>query len=302
MFAVSKLGDMLAPHPETVPYPLSIPGWVSMMMYLVQEMSSIVDQEPLDLVKAALLLGRLGQSDVDIPGCISQLDEMGSEVHGRIRGKGTSDLEALNEYLFRELGFRGNTEDYYDPRNSFLHEVLRRKVGIPITLSLVYIEVGKRGGLSLAGVGFPAHFLVRYEGPGEKVYVDAFNGGSLMQGEELGGFLQELTGGRVAMEADFKRPVTDRQLLTRVLYNLKGVYMRSEEFSKLIQVLDLLLLLQPSSAVDHRDRGLVRYEIGEFEEAGKDLRRYLEMEPDAGDREVVESHLREIDSQIRMFR
>ncbi len=273
-------------------------------MGLYEEMERVLKEESLDLVHAATLLGRLGASPSEVKPVFKELDRMAAELRERLGDASPEEgrLHVLNRYLFDELGFHGNEDDYYDPRNSFLGEVLRRKTGLPITLSLVYVEVGMRAGLALAGVGFPGHYLVRLEGEDGPRFVDPFHDGRVLEEEDLRGLLGERSGQEVPLDPAFLRPSTERETLTRMLTNLKGLYMTTEDFEKLLQVLDLLLLLDPQSALDLRDRGLLHYEVGEFLKARVDLQAYLELDPDARDAEVIREHLNDVESRLRMFR
>ncbi len=273
-------------------------------MSLYEEIEGLLKVEPLDLVRAASRLGQLESSPSDVQGVLDELDRMGAELHDRFQAAPPEEgrLQVMNRYLFDELGFRGNADDYYDPRNSFLGKVLRRKTGLPITLSLVYVEVGRRVGLEMAGVGFPGHYLVRYDDEHGSLFVDPFHAGRVLEEEDLGGFLREMSGQEVPLDPALLRPVTERETLARMLYNLKGLYMTSEDFEKLLQVMDLLLLLDPQSFLDLRDRGLLQYELGEFLKARSDLQAYLELDPSAGDAEVIREHLSDIESRLRMFR
>ncbi len=272
-------------------------------MGLYEEMDRVLKEEPLDLAHAATLLGRLGPSPSDVKPVFEELDRMAAKLRERFQDAPEEGrLQILNRYLFGELGFHGNEDDYYDPRNSFLGEVLRRKTGLPITLSLVFVEVGRRAGLTLAGVGFPGHYLVRFEEEAGPRLVDPFHAGRVLEEEDLESLLREGSGQNVPLDPAFLRPATERETLTRMLYNLKGVYMASEEFEKLLQVMDLLLRLDPKSSLDLRDRGLLHYEMGDFLEARSDLQAYLELDPSAGDAEVIREHLNDVESRLRMFR
>lgn len=273
-------------------------------MGLPEALAEALEEEPLDLVRAALLLGRVEGSEADPQASEARLEEMAEALRTRLSDvpEGLARLDALNRYFFDELGFQGNVEDYYDPRNSFLAEVLDRKTGLPITLSLVYMEVGRRVGVPLQGVGFPGHFIVRYDGGEESVFLDPFRGGRVLSPEDLQGLLEGVYGRPIAVDPAFLRPATDREILARMLRNLKGIYTSSEEFNKLVEVLDALLRVEPASSLDRRDRGLVHYEMGRFREAQDDLEAYLEAEPEAGDAEVIRAHLEDIESRLRMYR
>src|SRR5829696_6863359 len=167
-----------------------------------------------DLARAALLIGAEEEPRrADVGRCLARLDEMGEEARARAAGRGGSRVEALNRYLFEELGFVGNESDYYDPRNSMLHQVLARRTGIPITLSVVYIEVGRRAGLRVEGLGLPGHFVVRAsEGEGPGVLVDPFNG-RLTDEDECQKRLDLIYEGKISLEDAHLRPVGPRSIL-----------------------------------------------------------------------------------------
>lgn len=272
-------------------------------MSLEMEIAALLESEPFDIVQAFVLLGRLGGSRHNVEEVRLRLEGMGAELKTRIEdAQGSKDrLKALNRYLFQDLGFRGNEEDYYDPRNSFLGDVLERKTGLPITLSLVYVEVGQLAGLPLAGVGFPGHFLVRYEEEGDPIFVDPFHDGRILAEEDLRNLLIQTYGESVDLTPTLLQAATAREIFSRMLYNLKGIYMTSEDFGKLLQVMDLLLLLDPRSSLDLRDRGLLYYELGDFPKARTDLTAYLQLDPTAGDAEVIRTHLNDIESRLSMF-
>lgn len=270
-------------------------------MSLLETMEPVLAEEPLDLVRAALLLGRLEGSTADPAVYGEQLEEMAATFRRRADDlpAGLARVEALNGYLFQELGFHGNVEDYYDPRNSFLEEVMDRKTGLPITLSLLYVEVGRRAGLPLRGVSFPGHFLVRHEAGEDVVLLDPFRGGRVLASGDLEDLLHQAYGRPLALDPSLLRPAAGREILARMLRNLKGVYMASEQLSRIREVLDVLLLLDPDSSLDRRDRGLVHYELGDFLQAGRDLAAYLEREPQASDAPRIRSYLEDIASRLR---
>lgn len=267
-----------------------------------ERLSALLEEKPFDLVEAALLLGCLEGVEVQVAPYREMLRQMASEARSRVGDGGIEAVKALNRYLFEELGFRGNEEDYYDPKNSFLGSVLDRKVGLPITLSLVYVEVAQRAGLPVKGVGFPGHFILRFEDENGPIFLDPFHGGQVLEEEDLRAMLEEMGGTPVSLDPSLLQPASNREIFTRMLYNLKGVYLTAEDFDRLLQVLDILLLMNPRSPLDLRDRGLVHYELGHFRPAQDDLRAYLELDPTAGDAEVIRAHLDDIESRLRMFR
>jgi regulator of sirC expression with transglutaminase-like and TPR domain len=206
-----------------------------------------VDEE-IDLAAAALLVADDEYEALDVPHYLSMLDGMAEAVRGRV-GPGPEApalLAAMNHHLFEELGFRGNEEDYYDPKNSFLNEVLDRRVGIPITLSIIFLEVGWRLGLPLSGVSFPGHFLVRLEvdGEGEQL-LDPYHGGTALGAPELEDRLHQAMGPGTELSPDHMAAANKRQVLTRMLNNLRGIYQRLGDRERELSVLEKLTALNP---------------------------------------------------------
>ena len=206
-------------------------------------------------------------------------------------------MNTLSDYLFDELGFTGNREDYYDPRNSYLNDVLDRRLGIPISLSLVYIEVGKRAGASLVGIGMPMHFLVRHPDVND-LFVDPFSGGILLSEKECADRLAEFEGGRVRWDARYLEPVSNREFVARMVRNLKAVYVQRDEFDRALVMVDWLLALQPGSSVERRDRGIVHFQLGNYTEARLDLEAYMDTGPIDDDALAVQDLLGRISRQL----
>ncbi|MBI2552901.1 MAG: tetratricopeptide repeat protein [Candidatus Rokubacteria bacterium] len=204
-------------------------------------------------------------------------------------------LHRLREFLFEEQGFRGNSEEYYDPRNSFLNDVLDRRLGIPITLSLVLIEVGRRLGLTINGIGLPAHFIVGFRAEeGCRVLLDAFNGGALLTPEGCQEVVSRALGRPVTLQEEHFAPVTKRQFLARVLNNLKVVYFKQEAWDKALKVSQRLLVLDPDNPCEIRDRGVVHANLGDLQRAAADWETYLRSNPESPDAEAVRSRLRRV--------
>jgi regulator of sirC expression with transglutaminase-like and TPR domain len=240
------------------------------------------------LARAALLIGRLEYPDLDPCPYLARLDEIGREAARRVQaaggvgeaGRGRARVEALNTLLFADLGFHGNRDHYDDPRNSFFHDVLDRRTGIPITLSLLYMEVGRRAGLTVQGLNVPGHFLVREAacraaGPAEALLIDPFNGGRLLSEPECHHLVPGLEADDQLIERSLRTPATARQVLVRMLRNLKRVYVRMRSFPQARAVTDLILALDPSALVELRDRGLLSFQLKEFGAALRDLETYL---------------------------
>ena len=200
--------------------------------------------------------------------------------------------------LFSQQGYRGNDNDYYDPKNSFLNQVIERRTGIPITLSVLYMEVARRAGLGLDGVGFPGHFLVKHIRDGDEIIIDPFNRGEIKSREDLSRLLSDLYGGKVALSEELLQAASKKQILKRILANLKVIYIKHNEWAKGLSVLDRLVTLDPASAADIRDRGAIYLRLECFVQAREDFERYLRIAPNATDavevREQVISLAKEV--------
>jgi regulator of sirC expression with transglutaminase-like and TPR domain len=200
-------------------------------------------------------------------------------------------IASINYVLFRLEGFKGNRDDYYNPKNSFLNDVLERKTGIPITLSILYIEVARRAGLILQGVGFPTHFLVKYVGKEEEIVLDPFHAGEVRSVEELEDLLDEIYGGKIGLQPEFLSPVSKKQILKRMLNNLKAVYLHQRDLLKGLSVVERLVILDPESAQELRDRGLLYLKLECFPQALEDLEAYLKRAPDGEDTDEIQEQV-----------
>ena len=256
-----------------------------------------------DLARAALLVGAEEEPRrAEVERCLARLDELGEAARARAVRWGGSKVEALNKYLFEELGFVGNESDYYDPRNSMLHQVLGRRTGIPITLSVVYIEVGRRAGLRVEGVGLPGHFIVRaFENEeDEGVLVDPFNRRST-DAEECQGRIDVIYDGRLELSEEHLRAVSARSILARMLGNLKAVYVRAGLFRRALAAVERLLLLAPSDLDERRDRGMLLAQLDQLHEAIADTQTYLNLFPNAPDAETVREQLKKMQARQAML-
>lgn len=196
-------------------------------------------------------------------------------------------IEALNRFLFKEHGFTGNAENYYDPRNSYLNDVMDRKMGIPITLSLIYMEIARRIGLGIVGVGLPAHFLVKYDDPSSEIFIDPYNAGALMTADDCRTLWAELSDGSSEFRHAFLRPVGKKQILFRMLNNLKHIFSRTGAAEKSLAVIELMLTISPDVASEIRDLSLNQLQLKQYRKASEGFRRYLALEPEAVDRDQV---------------
>ena len=247
----------------------------------------------IDLARAALAIARWEYPRLDADAYLERLDGLARSVDGLRRSPDAlGRLHRLREYLFVEQGFTGNRDDYYDPRNSFLNDVLDRRQGIPITLSLVLMEVGKRLGLAIEGIGLPGHFIAGARLDDSQILLDPFNGGALVTPEECEELVGSVVGRPVTLRPEHYSPVSGRQLLTRMLANLKGAYWRRQEWDRVVGAIDRLLVLDPKAAGEWRDRGVAWSNLGEVRRGLGDWERYLTEFPDAEDHETVKGHLR----------
>ena len=256
-------------------------------------------EEEIDLAEAALVLAALEYPGLDVPACLARLDELGATLKRRLRGDigPTETLIALNRYLFDELGFRGNEDDYYDPRNSYLNEVLDRRLGIPITLSIVYVEVGRRVGLALHGVSFPGHFLVKCPMRNGAVVLDPYARGVSLGVEELQQRLKVLRSG-VTPGADMVTQMIaaagKKAILARMLRNLKGIYRERGDLQRALAAADRVISLEPGAAEEYRDRAGLYFDMECFRAALSDFRSYLMLKPGAEDAAVVQRRVVEL--------
>ncbi len=250
-------------------------------------------EEEVNLAEAALLIAKEEYPHLDVPAYLHRLDSMAANIQPRLGGSVLPEdlVGALNHYLFQEEGFAGNTHNYYDPRNSFLNEVLDRKLGIPITLSVVYMEVGWRLGLPLAGVSFPGHFLVKYHGTQGSVVLDPFSGGIPLSQEDLQKRLRGMYGSAPAASQipRLLASASKKEILARMLRNLKNVYLQKKDFHKALSAADRILLLRPNFPPEVRDRGIIYQNLECFQAALHDYQLYLKLAPQAPDAGVIRS-------------
>ena len=234
------------------------------------------------LVRGSLVLASIEHGDIDAAPILDTLAAMGHEASRRLAlVEGAEDrIAALNDYLFEDLGFHGNEAHYDDPRNSFINDVLVRRAGIPISLAVLYMDVGRRAGLRLEGVNFPGHFLVR--APAESPHrpdllLDVFHGGAILRESDCQRLLERHAGGEVVLTAEALATADTRQTLIRMATNLKRLYVRSRSFPQALDVTHLLVALDEHATVELRDRGLLAYQLKRFPEALWDLEQYLRL-------------------------
>ena len=272
----------------------------------LQPFAQLISREDarIDLSRACLLIAQDAYPDLDVERYIGEIERMATRLRARLAptAAGEDRIVALNQLLYEELGYWGNTEDYYDPRNSYLNEVIDRRTGMPITMSILYMELGRRIGLPVEGVSFPGHFLVRVRLRGGMLVLDPFSGGAPQSEDELrsrvkrvipDGVADDLPASELPLD-QFLEPATNRQILARVLRNLKGIYRKANKPERMLDVLNRMLLVTPDASAELRDRGYVYQRLECYRAAFKDLTDYAEREPDAPDLDEVRSKLMEL--------
>ena len=265
------------------------------------------EDDRIDLARACLQIAEDAYQGLDVDGYVGEIERFGKRLRARIPLEAAPEerVVALNEFLYDDLGFSGNADNYYDPRNSYLNEVLDRRTGIPITLSVLYMEIGRRIGLEFQGVSFPGHFLVRLRVRGGTLVLDPFSGGAPQSEDELRERLKRViprgaTGGIPVRDLpldQFLEPASNRQILARVLRNLKGVYREADKPERLLEVLNRMIIVAPESAGELRDRGMVYQRLECWRPALKDLADYLEREPDASDIDEVRAKMMDLSAR-----
>lgn len=244
----------------------------------------------LDVFDGAMRIAREEYPGLDPETYRSRLDALARE--GRVEGRGRAAVDALNELVFGRLGFRGNRDDYYDPRNSYLNDVIDRRLGIPITLATVYAEIGRRVGLEVAGVGFPGHFLARVKLARGHAVVDCFSGRTLSR-EDCAELLASAAPDAPAERLDdFLEPAAPAEILRRMLANLQRIHAERGEFLRAARWIELALEWGSGRPEDYRERGLLLARAERFGPAIDDLERYLRAAPHAADASAVGAQLR----------
>ena len=270
---------------------------------LVQALTAASNAPGTGLAQAALVIARIEYPKLDVEAYLAKLDAMGElarqtvQCHVESTGDRStlSCIKAVNKYLFEELQFIGSRDKYEDPRNSCLNEVLDKRTGIPITLSVVYMEIARRAGLHIDGVNFPGHFLVRCPDVGGRgssgLIIDPFHGGALLSEHDCRLLLQRHVGSEVAFNRSLLAPTTRLQIVTRMLLNLKRIYVHMRSFPQARDVTELLLGVTPSALSELRDRGLLAYHLNDVSSALRDLQMYLKLASwSENDKEAREEH------------
>jgi regulator of sirC expression with transglutaminase-like and TPR domain len=251
----------------------------------------------IDLAQAALLIASIEYPDLDTTHYINQLDALARRVRVLLAlPEGETPevpdplptLHAINQVLFTEEQFHGNEADYMNPENSFFNCVLEEHTGIPITLSLLYIEIARRVGLKIDGIGLPYHFMVRCSLADRLLYIDPFEEGTFLSEQECRERIQNMTGrsaeGKSKLHAHWFAPISSKQFLYRMLNNLKQIYLRNDDYTHGLTISNLMVILMPRIAIERKDRGLIHLQLKHYARALHDLMAYLELAPKAKDR------------------
>ena len=272
---------------------MSAPAWSSR-----HEFAREVDrpEEEMNLARAALLVAREEYLQLPVDRYLVRLDVLAEEARDRL-GVETAPPVVLAEairHLFLARKLRGNRGHYHDPRNSFLNDVLDRGLGIPLTLAIVLLEVGWRLGLAVEGVNFPGHFLVRYRGEAVPFLIDPFHGGMIRSREEVQQILDGQRGEPTRLEERHFKTASKRDMVVRLLLNLKGIYHRAGDDTRALAAVERILVVSPTARPQIRDRGYLLARLGRADEAVTQLETYLAFAPNAGDVDRVEALVREL--------
>ncbi len=257
------------------------------------------DEAELNLAKAAILIGEDEYPDLDTAHYLAELDKLGNTLRSRLPSdfSPTHRLLALNRYLFVELGFHADPDNYYDPDNSLLHKVLERRSGIPITLSIVYLEIGRRIGLNLRGISFPGHFLVKLPVADGELILDPYaEGKSLSEAElraRLGDLARDIDPAQLPLRS-FLEPASKREILARMLRNLKAIHLQSDTPQRALHAMNRLIIVMPDEAGEWRDRGLLFERLECPRAALSDLEAYLVLNPGAEDAKTMRARIVEL--------
>lgn len=243
----------------------------------------------INLAKAALLVAQEEYPQLPVDRYLGRLEELAEETKDRLNGESAPllILQELLNTLYRRHDFQGNRKAYYDPRNSFLNDVLDRRLGIPLTLGIVVMEVGWRLGLPLEGVNFPGHFLVRFHGNAMNLLMDPYDGGALRFEDQSQELLDRIYGGMVRVHDSFLKTATRQEMVIRLLTNLKSLYLNTEEHGKALGAVERILILRPLAPVEIRDRGVILARLGRRDEALRQLETYLNVVPEAADSDRI---------------
>jgi regulator of sirC expression with transglutaminase-like and TPR domain len=232
------------------------------------------DEDELSLVDAALLIAKTQYTDLDLDAQRERLRGLARRLKAEPECSPFANIEALNDLLFTQEGFAGNEKDYDDPCNSFLNDVLDRRLGIPITLSVIYMELGRQHSLPIEGVGFPGHFIVKYTGGSQDILIDPYHQGVILTRDDCRRLL-EAHSSELELRPEHLAPSTKKQILARMLNNLKGSFFRRQQYDRVLTMLEMGLAIDPGSRHYIHDRGMIYLLLRQYAKAAADLKAYV---------------------------
>ena len=251
-----------------------------------------IDQpdEQIDLARASLYFAQAEDPSLNVQQYLDTLDRIAQEIETQLSSERypLKVVKTINAHLFDQLKFRGNRQNYYDPDNSFLHHVIERKLGIPISLSVIYLAIAKRLNFPMVGIGMPGHFLIRPEFEDVGIFIDAYNQGEIMFAEDCQARLDENYQQQLKLHSSWLAPVSNKQILTRMLNNLKFIYLHRRELDKALSTMSGMIKVSPDNFCEIRDRGLLYYQINRWSEAIIDLEYFLKVAPNSEDAPMIE--------------
>lgn len=264
----------------------------------LDEFRSVVSgcDEDIDLGRAAFLVAKLEYPELPIDTHLECFDALAARTAYRISGSvdPLDQITALTSTVIKGLGLKGAQDSYYDPRNSFINDVMERKVGIPISISIIYMAIGARAGIALGGTSMPMHFLVRVLGLKEPKFVDCYNGGHVVSRSECEEAVRLMSRGQIGFRDEMLDVIPNSAVITRLLTNLKMIYQNTLQYVKVLPILDRLLILNPSETGLLRERGIARYKLGHGNLARQDLQDYLQTAIEAPDADEIRNLLKRI--------
>lgn len=276
-----------------------------MMINSLDYFTSLVQQDDcIPLFEAALAIAQGSNPQLDMGAPQSEIDILAARLLRRLPSDASSiqKLRMLNHFFYRELGFAGNINDYYTPDNSYLHRVISTRRGIPISLAVVYMELAEQIGLNIKGVSFPGHFLMKLSVQSGDIILDPFNGASLSREdleERLGSFLEQQEYPAEAMLAAYLQEAQPREILVRMLRNLKALFQERHQWEHLLSVQERMVILLPDEIIERRDRGLAYANMECPQAALQDLEDYLSERPYAADAAALRDKLPELRDAIK---
>ena len=278
------------------------------MISLDQQLSKLMGtpDSSFNIAEFALIVAQHEYPSLDVPGYLQQLDQIAERLRLRLPADAGKPhvISMLNHYLFHELGYAGNRDNFYDPRNSFLNDVIDRRIGIPITLSILYMEIGRRVGVNLQGVSFPGHFLAKYVTDQGVIVLDPFNQGISLSEADLRERLRQSGGGVDSLDMPLSallRAATPHEILLRLARNLKAIYSNAGELEKAIATANLILCLNPQDASELRDRATMYHQLFCYRAALADFEQLVQIDVDAAEDDRIRATIAELKQKNRLL-